>query len=131
MFISHKHQFQQIFNFFAQVREKATAALQTISQHVPIVNFPEFAASCESHLHKMTKLVNISAKPYLQTVTMKDMKKTIKKFRLNVQIRREGGVEKLIFDPVHRWEILKLLDDDYLGSVMTSLQYEVNSKRVL
>jgi hypothetical protein len=42
----------------------------------------------------------------------------------------EDGVEKLVFDPEpsRRWILLKLLDDDYLTSVMTELKYEVNSK---
>lgn len=35
-----------------------------------------------------------------------------------------------MFDPApdKRWLILKLLDDDYLESVMTELKYESNSK---
>jgi len=100
-----------------------------IGERVPIAGFPEFAESCESHLTKLAKLNNIAAKPYLATVTMKDLKRTIKKFNLGVKVVRENGVEKLQYDAADRWVILKLLDDDYLGSVMTKLQYEVNSKR--
>ena len=48
-------------------------------------------------------------------------------------VGRRNGEEKLRFDNSRerRWLILKLLDDDYLGSVMTRQKYEVNSKSVL
>ena len=47
-----------------------------------------------------------------------------------MQIVNENGQEKLLFEanPNKRWLILKLLDDDYLGSIMTNEKYEVNSK---
>jgi hypothetical protein len=40
---------------------------------------------------------------------------------------------KLLFEGslARRWLILKLLDDDYLGSTMTHEKYEVNSKSAL
>jgi hypothetical protein len=129
IFSRRKHDFQQIFGFFEQLREKAGECLKMIGDRVPIAGFAEFAESCESHLTKLAKLNNIAAKPYLATVTIKDLKKTINKFNLGVRIVRENGVEKIQFDPTDRWVILKLLDDDYLGSIMTKLQYEVNSKR--
>ena len=34
-------------------------------------------------------------------------------------------------NPNDRWLILKLLDDDFLGSIMTNQKYEVNSKSPL
>lgn len=49
------------------------------------------------------------------------------------QLVTDDGQEKLLFenDREKRWLILKLLDDDYLGSVMTRQKYEVNSKSAL
>jgi hypothetical protein len=53
----------------------------------------------------------------------------------SVQIDLEGpkGKEQLVFypDPQRRWSILKLLDDDYLHSRLTAVDYEVNSKSPL
>jgi hypothetical protein len=41
-----------------------------------------------------------------------------------------GSREQLVFqtDPEHRWRILKLVNDDYLMSLMTNHRYEVDSK---
>jgi len=54
----------------------------------------------------------------------------IEEFNLNIPTRDEGGTKHLVFEstPEQRWRILKLIDDDYLRSAMTSHRYEVNSK---
>jgi hypothetical protein len=61
---------------------------------------------------------------------MQDIRRTIDAFKLDVQVVHEDGQDKLLFEanPNKRWLILKLLDDDYLGSIMTNEKYEVNSK---
>ena len=47
-----------------------------------------------------------------------------------VDITGDGDAARLVFrnDAQHRFKILKLLDDDYLHSELTSLEYEANSK---
>ena len=53
--------------------------------------------------------------------------------RSDVRIVQQSGQDKLLFEqsPQKRWLILKLLDDDFLASVMTNQKYEVNSKSAL
>jgi len=65
----------------------------------------------------------------MQQVTIDDLKKTIQNFNLKVEVVNVDGAEKLVFDPKNRWAILNLLDDAYLGSSMTGIKYEANSKR--
>jgi len=81
-------------------------------------------------MQMMSKLAEIARKPYLERVTMLDIRRAIEAFHLDVQIVNENGQEKLLFEanPNKRWLILKLLDDSYLGSIMTNEKYEVNSK---
>ena len=47
-----------------------------------------------------------------------------------VELDGDGDDAQLVYrnDPQHRFKILKLLDDDYLTSELTSLEYESNSK---
>jgi hypothetical protein len=62
---------------------------------------------------------------------MQDIRRTIEEFHIDLRIVEENGQEKLLFEGgavAKRWLILKLLDDDYLGSTMTNERYEVNSK---
>jgi hypothetical protein len=73
------------------------------------------------------KAVQIATRPYVSSITMDDIKKTIAKHDLPIKLNAAG---RLIFDksPKTRWLILKVLDDAYLDSTMTGLSYETNSK---
>ena len=132
VFSFNKHNFQTIFRFYEQLKETAQQSLDTIQSHIPISNFFEFSTACMSHLQKLAKLRNIANKPYLPNITMEDIKRTITRNKLNVEIvKNENGEEKIKFDPKDKWVILNILDDAYLESEMTHLNYEVNSKKLL
>jgi hypothetical protein len=129
-FIRHQYHFQVLFQFFEKLKEVADACLTEIGNAVPMVNFDEFAEACRTHRNKLAKLRNIANKPYLKSVTMKDIRQTIRAFSVSgVRVVRRGGREYLEYDGTDKWAVLKLLDDDYLGSIMTRQKYEVNSKR--
>lgn len=93
------------------------------------MNFDDFARDCEGHLAKLEKLRNIAAKPYWGKITIEDIKKVIKKNNLSVQIAQTSAGEKLVYGPLDKWVLLKLLDDDYLWSLMSEHSYEVSGKR--
>lgn len=130
MFIFKKHNFEKIFRFFELVLKTAEQTLRTIKAHVPIANFEEFKKACEGHLQMQAKLKNIASKPYLKTVKTVDIKRVLKEFpHLGVKIEERDGKEWLVFDPKNKWALLRLLDDDYLGSRLTGEKYEVTGKR--
>ena len=131
MYICNKDGFQKIFRFYELLLQTAQKTLETIEKYVPIENFNEFKQACEGHLQKIAKLKNISSKPYINKLEIKDLKKVITKYNLPIKTVGEGESEKLLFEPSDKWAILRLLDDDYLESVMTGESYEVNSKRAL
>lgn len=130
LFIWNVSQFQNIFRYFDEVREKAAATIDTVTARVPISNVQVFKDSCIGNSMMAGKLAQIARKPYLDRITIDDIKATITEFALDIELVSEDGREKLVFDgsPAKRWLILKLLDDDYLGSRMTKQKYEVNSK---
>src|SRR5207249_2146644 len=130
MFIRSIPQFHRIFGYFEGLISKAEVTFAAISPRIPITNINEFKEACLGNVLMLAKLSQIAKKPYLNTVTMKDIKRTISEFNLEVSTTTIEGVEKLVFEktPQKRWAILKLLDDDYLGSVMTKLRYVANSK---
>jgi hypothetical protein len=133
LFIRSVHQFQRIFRYFEELRAKASETVDDVVARVPIRNVDDFRAACTGQLQMMAKLAQIAQKPYLSRVKMADIKRTIDEFSLEVKVVRDGRKEELLFepDPKRRWLILKLLDDDYLGSIMTHEKYEVNSKSAL
>lgn len=131
MFIFKKENFYEIFRFFETIRRIAKETLDTIRATVPIQNFDDFARDCEGHLAKLEKLRNIAAKPYWGSITVENIKKVIEKNNLSVQVVQTSDGEQLVYNPADKWVLLKLLDDDYLWSLMTEQSYEVTGKREL
>ena len=133
LFIYKVPAFQRIFDYLEEVRAKADETVTLILEHIPISNAEAFRAAGTGQMQMMAKLAQIARKPYLNRVTMQNIQHTIREFALDVQIVMEDGQEKLLFEanPNKRWLILKLLDDDFLGSIMTDQKYSVNSKSAL
>lgn len=133
LFIRNVAAFQRIFKYFEELRARANETVDTVSARIPISNLDEFRAACTGQLQMMSKLAQIAKKPYLNQVTIQDIRRTIDAFHLDVQIVQEHGQERVLFEKgaKKRWLLLKLLDDDYLGSIMTNQKYEVNSKSAL
>lgn len=131
MFVFKKDHFQEMFHFFEILRKLARETLDMIRQRGLIENFDEFAHDCEAHLPKLAKLRNIAMKPYFNRLTMDDIKKVIEKNHLSVRTVIVHDKEMLLYDPADKWVLLKLLDDNYLWSLMTEMGYEVTGKREL
>ena len=126
LYIRNRANFEYILRYYDQLQAVAQEALDAIAESVPIANFEAFSESCLGHLQKLKKLRNIAQKPYLADITINDIRRTIENFELDVEINDDG---ELVFDAANRWGILQLLDDSYLGSEMTGLRYETNSKK--
>ncbi|HET8579744.1 MAG TPA: Kiwa anti-phage protein KwaB-like domain-containing protein [Nitrospiraceae bacterium] len=133
MFIRSVNRFHRMFRYFEQLRAKADATLDTVLARVPVANAAEFRAAATGQLQMLGKLQSIASKPYLARVTMDDIQRAIKEYDLDIEVQGAGASRALVFapEPAKRWLILKLLDDDYLDSVMTNAKYEVNSKVAL
>lgn len=133
LFIYSVAAFQRIFKYFDELRSKADETVTAVLARIPVSNADEFRAAGTGQLQMMSKLAQIARKPYLNQITMEAIRWTINEFHLDVQIVQENGREKLLFEPNpnKRWLILKMLDDDFLGSIMTNQKYEVNSKSAL
>ncbi len=131
MFIFDKKSFQNIFYFFDEVRQIAKEALESIKVCIPIKNFDEFTNDCGRHIWKQRMLKKIASKSYLSKITIDHIKKVIEHNKLSVKTEYEDGKEKLVYDPKNKWVILNLLDDNYLWSMLTEINYEVTGKQEL
>lgn len=130
LFIKGVPAFQRIFGYFDALIQKAEQTIRSVVTRVSISNINNFTNACKTNPRMLAKLAQIAEKSYLKRVTMTDIKSVIADFGVDVKIIKERGIEKLVFEgsPAKRWNILKLLDDDYLNSMMTKLTYESNSK---
>jgi len=135
LFIFDKRNFQHIFRYFDTIRQEARQTLITINASVPIQNLDEMIRACEGNVSMLQKLKRVSTKPYIKNIQMKDIKRVIEVHKLPVQIIEDNGQEKLLFDSrakaKDKYLLLRILNDDYLKSVMTDTNYEVTDKRVM
>src|SRR5437762_2191792 len=129
LFILAKSHFYYMFRILDELIESSKDILDRIHDRIPIENFALFTRSCTNHKVKMEKLASIARRPYLSNLTIADMLPVIHKNNLHVPVINVNGQDKLHFDEDHPWDIHKLLDDDYLTSIMTGKNYEVDAKR--
>jgi hypothetical protein len=139
VFLVNQRQFERATGFTERAGEAARSTLQAITAQLRINNLAGLLAAAATDTNMVAKLRGIQAKmseseAYAKAMTMPTLV-TFLKARPELQIDLEGpaGKEALVFypDPPRRWRILKLLDDDYLHSQLTQIDYEANSKSVL
>ncbi len=131
--------FERGLGFLAAAQAEAEEVLRTVTENLPIANLDELVAAARSDVNMLAKLRSVAEKMernpmYSNNLTLAN----IQAFKANhpemkLDIEGEPGEEALVFhrEPRRRWRILKLLDDDYLHSQLTELDYEVNSKDLL
>ncbi len=129
LFILTKSHFYYMFRILDELIESSKDILDRIHDRIPIANFRLFARSCTNNKIKMEKLTSIARRPYLGRLTITDMKPVIQKNNLHIPVIIVNEREMLHFDDDYPWDILKLLNDDYLTSIMTGQNYEVDAKR--
>lgn len=129
MFILNKHYFFRIFNI-SELEKVAREILNKLEKKDIIRNFQMFKKHCLDDKIKILKLKNIAAKSYLNTLTIDDLHKTIRRYTLPIQVTIDPtGKKRLDYDPKDRWAILHLLDDAYGDSPMTKTSYYIKGKR--
>lgn len=80
LFIYNIGAFQRIFRYFDELRARADETVTAILAQVPISNADAFRAA--GQMQMMAKLAQIARKPYLDRVTMQDIRRTIDAFAL-------------------------------------------------
>ena len=126
-----KYNFYLIFKFLDALEETGEKVLEFLRLRDFIHNFDRFRRDCMGNKTKLLMLKNISMQTYLQTITIDDLERNINDFPLeiDIEIKRINGKKKLLYNHGRPWEILHLLNDNYVNSPMTSASYHARSKR--
>lgn len=123
--------FESIFGYFEELKANANQTVDEVLKLIKIKNHDDFRKACTGQVQMLAKLANIAKKDYLPDLTMDKVKQTAAYFHVPLTFEKNANnEEELVFDPslAGRWLVLKILDDDYLSSPMTTLKYEANSK---
>lgn len=137
--VFRQRNFERGLDFLAAAQAEAEAVLRSATANLPITNLDDLIAAARSDVNMLAKLRSIAERmdrdpTYAQHLTMANVLAfTALQPEIELDIEGAVGEEALVFhrEPSRRWRILKLLDDDYLHSQLTELNYEVNSKDLL
>lgn len=127
--------YESLFGALPDLRRRAATTYAATLGKLNIVGGDALRAACESDLNMMRKLSSIAHKMqqpgYPEALDMSSVLHFLERnTHIEVDIDRSGDVPALVFNPQpqRRWALLKLLDDDFLRSDLTNINYEANSK---
>lgn len=135
-FFKDRPAFQRLFGYLEDLRRRAAATFRSVTETLRIDGIDQMAAAVTGSPAMLGKMASIQRKldqfpQYRAALTMPRLVAFVRRHpEYQVDIDGDGEAAQLVFrnDPQHRFKILKLLDDDYLHSELTTLEYEANSK---
>lgn len=135
-FFTKKLTFERAFGFLDQLKMESLRTFQTVTSNLAIDGIEALAQACTSQSQMMAKMSsirrNLEADPgYAAAMSMENLLRYIEDHpHVDIDIVGSGRDRRMVFDPrpARRFQILKLLDDDFLRSVLTEREYEASSK---
>ncbi len=131
-----KPSFEQAFGFLDELKQASAATFDQVTADLRISGMGELKAACTSQPQMMAKMASIRRSmdedaTYASALTMDKLLTFIDANpHLGIAVEGSGSHRSLKFNPAPatRFQIVKLLDDDYLRSILTQRDYEAGSK---
>jgi Domain of unknown function (DUF4868) len=138
VFFTSRPRFERLFGYLQEMQSKASATFASVTAHLRIDGIADMATAVIGSPAMLGKMSSIQSKldkypQYVAALTMPKLVDFVSKHpECGVEVNGAGNATQLVFkrDAQHRFKILKLLDDDYLNSQLTTLGYDANSKNV-
>jgi hypothetical protein len=133
LIIRSKGNFEKIFNFIKKIRSNAKEAIKIVKTSLPfqIETLQNLEPEWMKRELMMRKLNNIYSKNVLNKIKPDRIKQVISRGLVNNITFKEDSSGKLILNSNDPWAILKILDDDFLKSLLTDIEYEAGYKKRL
>ena len=136
VFFENRRNFQIIFGLLEELQAQAEDTLRAVTSKLAIQGFDQLLEAVRKNSNMIAKLESIRQKvndfpKYKEALTMPQVLNFVRTHPLcKVQLSGDGDDAALVFqnDIQHQFKILNLLDDDYLRSDLTTMEYEANSK---
>ncbi len=127
---------QEISGLSEEMLKDANSVFDKVMSNLPIENLDDMRQAVTKSINMVSKLNSILDKVTALPTYKKALRKENifdfldKRPDLGIKVIGEGKERRLVYEnsPNQRYKILKLLDDDFLHSQWTSLDYEANSK---
>jgi hypothetical protein len=135
-FFKDRAGFQRLFGYLDDLRLHAAKNFHSVTENLRIDGIDQMVAAVTGSPAMLGKMASIQRKldqfpQYRAALTMPRLVDFVRQHpECQVDLKGNGEATQLVFrnDPQHRFKILKILDDDFLHSELTALEYEANSK---
>lgn len=139
VFILNQASFERSLGFLEAARQAAESIVTAAIAKLDIANESDFVEAVTGDVNMIAKTRSIAKRledpTYAERMTVENLIAVIEQHpEIDLDWKdSDDGSRRLIFlpGPQHRWRILKVLDDDYVQSLVTELVYESNSKHRL
>jgi len=136
-FFWKKATFERAFGFLDQLKAESLETFNSVTTSLKIDGIDELRKACTSQPQMMAKMSSIKRSmdtdpEYAAAMTMPKLVDYVKQHpHVDIAIVGNGSDRRFVFDPspARRFQLLKLLDDDFLHSVLTKRDYEAGSKQ--
>ncbi|MDT4923665.1 MAG: hypothetical protein QOG01_1378 [Pseudonocardiales bacterium] len=135
-FFTLKSSFERAFGFLDELQRTSADTFDRVTASLRIQGVEALRAAATTNPQMMAKMASIKRSldddpGYAESMTMRRLVRFVQAHPdLGIDVSGSGAAQSLVFDPspAKRFRILNLLNDDYLKSVLTEREYEVNSK---
>lgn len=135
-FFWKKPLFERSFGFLEELKRDSAQSFSEISEHIEVEGLEEFRKACTTQPQMMAKIASIKQSmkdpEYAAAMKMPNLLKYIDEHpEVKIKLDGQGADRRFVFDPAdlaNRFQILKLLDDDFLHSMLTQRDYESIAK---
>lgn len=123
--IFNKENFEKVFDFFEKMYEIVEANIINLATKGLIQETDKLFEHCKNDSRKIKKLKNILNSGLVDFIDKTKFNDINDKFELGLEFDSHGNI---LMNEEKTWQILALLNDDYLNSDLTSLNYEAQGK---
>ena len=115
--------FEYMFSFKEFYENEIVAKTKEIEDKALLSDVKAFINLCKDDARKIKKFDRIVRSEIIDKLTKDKIKQVISDFSLKIGLDTSGMI---IADKNNIWDVLRILDDDYLKSDSTSLKYEAH-----
>lgn len=123
--IFNKHNFEKVFDFFDKMFEIVKDKINDLKNKGYVKDTDNLFLNCKNDARKIKKLRTILKSEALNSIKKEKFSSINEEFGLGLSFDDDGNIE---VDEEKSWQILALLNDDYLNSGLTELNYEAQGK---
>ena len=125
LLIFSRGSFESFFSFIDEYRREIENNLNDLTKKQIMEDVSQIVETCSEDSRTIKKLAKILTTQTFNSLTPKNIEKTIRDYDLPVTLNSEGKIQVV---KEHIWIILRILDDDYVESKATRNKYESRSK---